>query len=134
MKLDIELGCLPDGDLNPNKRLHHMALAKAKREAKDEMIALVLQKGRPPSPFPTAHINIIWVAKDFRRRDVDNLFASMKPYIDGLVTAGVLIDDSADYVSYSLRYEHGWKNNTLISILDGRKWWQYGTGRSEGSS
>ena len=34
------------------------------------------------------------------RRDIDNLFAALKPYIDGLVVAGVLVDDSADRVRY----------------------------------
>jgi crossover junction endodeoxyribonuclease RusA len=34
-----------------------------------------------------------------RRRDADNLFASAKPAIDGLVAAAVLQDDSSAYVA-----------------------------------
>jgi Holliday junction resolvase RusA-like endonuclease len=112
----IELGHLPDRDLSPNKRLHHMQLYAAKRDAKDEAIALVLQQGRPAHPYERAHITITWVAKDKRRRDPDNLFASMKPYIDGLVEAGLIEDDSAMHVSYTLRYERGDKDNTVIEV------------------
>jgi Holliday junction resolvase RusA-like endonuclease len=114
----IHLGHLPDRDLSPNKRLHHMALYKAKVAAKEEMYCRVLEQGRPIVPFTQAHITITWVAKDKRRRDIDNLFASMKSYIDGLVFADVLVDDSADLVSYTLRYERGDKDDTVIEIKE----------------
>jgi crossover junction endodeoxyribonuclease RusA len=112
----IHLGHLPDRDLSPNKRLHHMAFYHAKNIAKEESHLRVLEQGRPRVPMPQAHITITWVAKDKRRRDIDNLFASMKPYIDGLVAASVIADDSADHVTYSLRYERGEKDDTIIEI------------------
>ena len=112
------MGHLPDRKLNPNKRLHHMQLYAAKRNAKDEAIALVLEQGRPAVPYEKAHITITWVAKDKRRRDPDNLFASMKPYIDGLVDAELIADDSAKNVSYTLRYERGDKDNTIIEVKE----------------
>ena len=112
----IELGQLPDPALNPNKRLHYMKLYTAKRNAKDEAIALVLEQGRPAVPYEKAHITITWVAKDKRRRDPDNLFAAMKPYIDGLVEAELIEDDDAMHVSYTLRYERGDKDNTIIEV------------------
>ena len=116
----LELGHLPDPDLSPNKRLHHMQLYSAKRDAKDETMALVLQQGRPSTPYEKAHITITWVAKDKRRRDIDNLFASMKGYIDGLVEVGLVVDDSAMHVSYTLRYERGDKDDTIIEIREAR--------------
>ena len=112
----LHLGHLPDRDLNPNKRLHHMALYQAKLLAKEEMYLCVLKQGRPRAALPKAHITITWVAKDKRRRDIDNLFASMKAYIDGLVFSGVIIDDSADCVSYTLRYERGTQEDTVIYV------------------
>jgi Holliday junction resolvase RusA-like endonuclease len=112
----IELGQLPDPALNPNKRLHYMAIYAAKRNAKDGAIALVLEQGRPAVPYERAHITITWVAKDKRRRDVDNLFASMKGYIDGLVEAELIEDDDAMHVSYTLRYERGDADNTIIEV------------------
>ena len=93
-----------------------MALYQAKAAAKEEMYLRVLEQGRPVAPYAEAHITITWVAKDKRRRDIDNLFASMKAYIDGLVSAEVLLDDSADRVSYTLRYEQGEKNDTVIEV------------------
>ena len=114
--MNIELGHLPDRKLNPNKRLHHMQLYAAKRDAKDESIALVLEQGRPAVPYEKAHITITWVAKSARRRDIDNLFASMKGSIDGLTEVGLIADDSAMHVSYTLRYERGEKDNTIIEV------------------
>jgi len=116
MTVQIELEHLPDRDLNPNARMHHMQLYKAKREAKEEAMWLVLEKGRPHQAFEKAHITITWVAKDKRRRDIDNLFASMKSYIDGLVHVGLIADDSAMHVSYTLQYEQGHKDNTVIEV------------------
>jgi len=114
--MKIELGHLPDPALNPNKQLHHMQLYLAKRDAKDEAMVLVLEQGRPDKPYEKAHITITWVAKDKRRRDIDNLFAAMKAYIDGLVYVGLIVDDSAMHVTYTLRYERGDKDNTIIKV------------------
>jgi Holliday junction resolvase RusA-like endonuclease len=113
----IELGRLPDPNLSPNKRLHHMELYRAKASAKMDAIALVMAQGKPDHPYEKAHITITWVAKDRRRRDIDNLFASMKGYLDGLVHVGLLRDDDAMHVSYTLRYERGEKDNTVIEVM-----------------
>ena len=114
--MKIELDRLPDSNLSPNKRLHHMELYKAKAAAKMDAVMLVLSQGKPVRPYERAHIAITWVAKDKRRRDTDNLFSSMKAYIDGLVEAGLLVDDDAMRVSYTLRYERGTRNNTIIVV------------------
>ena len=117
----LELGHLPDPALSPNKRLHYMELYRAKAAAKQAAAALVMAQGKPPRPYEKAYITITWVAKDKRRRDMDNLLASMKAYIDGLVAVGLLRDDDAMRVSYTLRYERGTRNNTIINVeeLDG---------------
>ena len=112
----IELGHLPDSNLNPNRFKNRFQLASAKKQAKEDSFALVMSQGKPDRPFQKAHITITWVAKDKRRRDTDNLLASMKAYIDGLVTAGLIVDDSADHVSYTLQYERGTENNTIIEV------------------
>ena len=93
-KMRIELGHLPDPDLNPNKRHHYMKLARAKRDARVMAKALACEQVRPNPPFEKAHITITWIGNR-RRRDPDNLFAAMKSYIDGLVDAGLIADDSA---------------------------------------
>ena len=114
----IELGHLPDRDLSPNKRLHYMSVYKAKAAAKQVATALALAQGKPAHPIEKAHITITWVAKDKRRRDIDNLFASMKSYLDGLVEVGLIADDSAMHVSYTLKYERGDKDNTIIEVKE----------------
>ena len=124
----IELGHLPDSNLNPNRFKNRFQLASAKKQAKKDSLALVMSQGKPDRPFQKAHITITFIGtptkrkggpregKDARGRDLDNLFASMKAYIDGLVTAGLLVDDSVDHVSYTLQYERGTANNTIIEV------------------
>ena len=116
MTFKIELDRLPDSNLSPNKRLHYMSLYKVKAAAKMEAVLLVLAQGKPAQPYKHAHITVTWVAKDKRRRDIDNLFSSMKAYIDGLVEGGLLADDSAEAVSYSLQYVRGTRDNTIIEV------------------
>ena len=68
-----------------------------------------------------AHITITWRSKDKRKRDVDNLLAAMKGSIDGLVHAGVIEDDSAKELSYTLYYEWGdsvKENETILDIRE----------------
>ena len=115
----IVLPDLPPREANPNSHSHHYTINKVRAKQHEEMIAYVLEQGRPDTPMERAHITITWRAKDTRTRDADNLFAAMKGSIDGLVKAGVLVDDSAKYLSYSLYYEWGdevTKNETIIVI------------------
>ena len=115
----IVLPDLPPREANPNSHSHHYTINKVRAKQHEEMIAYVLEQGRPDTPMERAHITITWRAKDKRTRDADNLFAAMKGSIDGLVKAGVLVDDSAKYLSYSLYYEWGdeiTENETIIDI------------------
>ena len=117
----IVLPDLPPREANPNSHSHHYTINKVRAKQHEEMIADVLEQGRPDTPMERAHITITWRAKDKRTRDADNLFAAMKGSIDGLVKAGVLVDDSAKYLSYSLYYEWGdeiTENETIIDIVE----------------
>ena len=99
---------LPPREASPNARVHYMKLANVKRNMKDVMIASVLEMpsmDRPDEPMEKAHLTITFQAPDKRRRDLDNLLGACKAYIDGLVAASVIIDDSADNLSISLYYE-----------------------------
>jgi Holliday junction resolvase RusA-like endonuclease len=118
--MKIELGRLPDPALNPNAKLHYMQLHKAKRMAGDLTMLLVLEQGKPAKPYKRAHISVTWIAGDKRRRDEDNLIASLKPYIDKLVTIGVIEDDSVRHVTYAFKYTYGRKGyyNTIIEVED----------------
>ena len=117
----IVLPDLPPREANPNSNTYRYKRNEIRSGQHEEMIAYVLEQGRPDTPIERAHITITWRSKDKRTRDADNLFAAMKGSIDGLVKAGVLVDDSAKYISYSLYYEWGdevTENETIIDISE----------------
>lgn len=106
----ITIPNLPPREANPNSRVHYMKLSNVKRTQKDTMIAEILglpSQDRPTEPWDKAHLTITFKAGDLRRRDIDNLLSACKAYIDGLVAGGIISDDSADNLSYSLYYEKG---------------------------
>ena len=108
---------LPPRDASPNARVHYLKLANVKRTQKDVMIASVLEMptmDRPDEPWDKAHLTITFRSSDKRRRDIDNLLSASKAYVDGLVAAGVIVDDSADNLSYSLYYEKGKEHAATI--------------------
>ena len=114
----IVLPHLPPSKAYPNKKTHYFTLSSIRREQQEEMIAYVLEQGRPDTPYDRAHITITWRAKDKRSRDIDNLLSAMKGSIDGLIHAGVIVDDSAKHLSYTLYYEWGDKVKENQTILD----------------
>jgi len=79
---------------------------------------LCLASGQiPPEPYSRVLLKVMFIAEDKRQRDLDNLFASMKPYIDGIVQAKVIPDDNTTYIAdYIIRYRSGKKANTIIEI------------------
>ena len=116
--LRIVLPDLPPSKAYPNRRTHYYTLSKIRKKQQEEIIAYVLEQGRPDSPLDRAHITITWRSKDKRDRDIDNLLSAMKGTIDGLIHAGVIVDDSAKHLSYTLYYEWGDNVNENETILD----------------
>ena len=114
----IVLPGLPNSKAYPNRKTHYLGLSKIRNEQKEEIIAYVLVQGRPDYPFNRAHITITWRSKDKRDRDIDNLLSAMKGSIDGLTHAGVIVDDSAKHLSYTLYYEWGDSVKESETILD----------------
>jgi crossover junction endodeoxyribonuclease RusA len=90
----------PPADLiNANHRLHYQAkakLTKAWREAAEKAID-GLGCHRPI--YDSAHIVIGYRFPTNHRREVANLQPTSKALVDGLVDAGVIPDDSDDYVT-----------------------------------
>lgn len=69
--------------------------AKWRRVAYLTALQALRDSGRADDyPLTLAHVRITWVVTDNRRRDPDNVIASCKPIIDGIVDAGVIPDDS----------------------------------------
>ena len=85
------------------------------------MIGSVLEMSpidRPDEPLEKAHLTITFRASDKRRRDMDNLLSASKAYVDGLVAAGVIADDSSDNLSYSLYYEKNKEHAATIFDIE----------------
>lgn len=103
---------LPPKELSPNARVHWRAKhnhTKAYRRdcgwtAKGALLEWEAEHHATTAMFPlrapvTAHVT--FVVPDKRRRDLDNLSASMKAAWDGIVDAGVLVDDSSEHLQHA---------------------------------
>jgi crossover junction endodeoxyribonuclease RusA len=99
----------PSRDLSPNSRKHHMVVARAKKAARMQTFALARSACVNELDWPKEGRLVVWItgyASDRRRRDADNLLASMKGHLDGLADA-MGVDDRrftpAPYVSDEIR-------------------------------
>lgn len=87
----------PTAALSPNARSHRLALAGHRRRAR-QMAALLAtdalrRAGIAPPRWRRATVIVRPYAPTRHRRDPDNVLASLKGSIDGVVDAGVLADD-----------------------------------------
>ena len=104
--IEVVINRLPNSQLSPNARVHWRTRHKAGSEDIEEVtpIVWVAKEGVKGLPYKKAHISIEWVAKDKRKRDMDNLLSASKYFIDSLRHGGVILDDDAENVTYSLSY------------------------------
>lgn len=82
--------------LNANDRLHWTARRDKTAAIRTVAWALATQAHIPP--LRRAHIVAEYCPTDRRRRDPANWAPTAKAAVDGLVDAGVLPDDSAEYL------------------------------------
>lgn len=90
----------PKPPLTLNAREHWRVKAQ-KTAAVRETVRLVARPDGVALAHPIAsevEVELRWVVTDKRRRDVDNVTASLKPCMDGLRDAGVLADDHSGIV------------------------------------
>lgn len=88
-KLDLTLHSLPDS-LNKGLRTHRFKYQQ-KNKRWDLLIFGMVRNRLPAEPLTKARLTI--VRHSWRSLDYDGLVGSLKPVVDALVTAGVLIDD-----------------------------------------
>lgn len=102
MKVTITLP-LPHKYLSPNARVHHMAKhrvkATARLLAKLESFNVMnrdacANHGESVWGWKAATVRCLFYFRDSRKRDGDNLLASMKTYFDGIADSGLIGDDS----------------------------------------
>lgn len=92
----------PPPQLSPNARVHHMKKARIVREYREDCAwaAMALRRnGKQPSVAPPVRAVVTFVVPDRRRRDEQNCLQMLKPAFDGLVDAGVLVDDNHEVFS-----------------------------------
>ena len=102
---------LPSGLLSPNCTVGSIggrfakagAIKKYRRLAREAVEA----GGTETAPWDRVLVSAIFYYKDKRRRDQDNAMASLKAAYDGIVDAGLVIDDDykhmkREYVDFAL--------------------------------
>jgi crossover junction endodeoxyribonuclease RusA len=91
----------PGPDLSPNARIHHMAHYRAKKQFKDECF-YATKTARVALAGADYSLTLVFYPPTPRRRDRDNLLASMKAGLDGMAKALGVDDSIFDPVSVSL--------------------------------
>lgn len=80
--------------LTANQRLHWRKRAALTKQVRGATLDLTHQ-------FPAMQriqVQLIWWVNDKRRRDVDNLVPTFKAMCDGLVDAGMVPDDTPEFM------------------------------------
>jgi crossover junction endodeoxyribonuclease RusA len=91
----------PHKDLSPNARVHHMRHYKVKKQFLKDCFLLTLASKVEIGPG-RHRLDLVFYPSNKRRRDRDNLLASMKAGIDGLAAALGVDDSVFDPISVSV--------------------------------
>ena len=92
---------LPAKQLSPNARVCWQAKARAVKQYRS--ISFFVSQ-RFPSRWKAAEVESVFFFRDRRRRDRDNLLASLKAAFDGIASAGI-VDDDASLTHLPVRLE-----------------------------
>jgi len=84
---------LPPRELSPNVRPHWAAKARAVRRYREAAYLSALAE-RPARPLQAARVTSRFFFCNRRRRDRDNLLASLKPAFDGIADARMVANDA----------------------------------------
>ena len=88
---------IPPRSLSPNARVHWSIKAKAVKKTRIDTWAqaqIAMHEQDVKGKWGHAECRVVWYARCSRRRDKDNLLATLKPVFDGLVDGGLLVDDA----------------------------------------
>lgn len=77
----------PSPKLSPNARLHWSKKAKAVKAYRQECMVLARNAGLKTDWDGPIHLWVTFYPPDRRRRDADNVYASIKALLDGLADA-----------------------------------------------
>lgn len=83
----------PPKELSPNARVHHHALARVKKKYRSECGWELKAQGVKKIEADELHLSITFYPPDKRRRDWDNMLASIKSGLDA-ISQQIEVDDS----------------------------------------
>jgi crossover junction endodeoxyribonuclease RusA len=89
--------------LSLNSRMHWATKARITREIRHATTWAASDLKIPACERIAVELH--YVPRDRRRRDEDNLFLTLKAAIDGIRDAGVVPDDSSEYVTSACRID-----------------------------
>jgi len=116
----ITFNHLPDRRLHPNHRKSNFwaQRSKAAKEARDEAVfAAGPLAGVGGKPIQCCEIEEVFTVPTMRRCDVEGMMAASKAWVDGIVSAGVIVDDDWKHVvrlSGRIKYERGVSRTEVI--------------------
>lgn len=116
-KITIRLGW-PAKELSPNWRGHWSKKARAAKRYRFESLVLSQAAIIEQSPrkkrlqWKRGSIVVTVRSPNNRMRDLDNVLASLKPAIDGLVDAGLFVDDSQ--IEFTIRRGDAVKGGLIV--------------------
>lgn len=90
--------------LSLNDRQHWAVKAKHVKPWREAALVLARQQRIPACS--RIKVELHYVPAQERRRDPDNLIACLKPLVDGLVDAGIVPDDTDQYVERTFPIVH----------------------------
>ena len=96
MTATIMLAISRDVLMTSNQRTHWATKARHTRTIRD--MAWVMAKATRVQLMPAATLEVVTKWADHRNRDAENIAPTSKAAIDGCVQAGLLTDDSAQYL------------------------------------
>lgn len=80
--------------LTANQRLHWRKKADLTRKVR----AVSAAETAHIPPLGKCRVQLVWLVTDKRRRDVDNVVPTLKAMCDGLVDAGIVPDDTPEFM------------------------------------
>lgn len=87
--------------LTANRRLFWAEEAKIRKKVRGDARLLVRDSRlglKPLSEGQKLKVQLVYTPATNRRRDTDNLWPTLKPICDGIVDAGIVADDTPDYM------------------------------------
>ena len=108
---EYRLDQLPSAAIRGNSKRHYHAEAERFKKEKAKMATEIRSHSKPESPLKESMIEFIFHFDDKDKslgRDLDNMLGSAKPYIDALVSEGIIADDKWPIVAsiHALGYDY----------------------------